>query len=315
VERALPSRARLGARVAATSLTAALALATPSAATPAPADGAVASRRETASERVASITVTFTDTSRSTPATPSEPEDDQRVLVTTIRYLRDATGPHRLIVLAHGLNGHPHQLDELIDAWADAGFVVAAPRFPRTNLDDDGRAVLDDAAEYPGDLSFVISRVLAMSRLHGLVDPTRIGAAGISLGGMAVYGLVSNTCCLDRRIDAALLMSAVHPSFPSGHYQRQAMPVMLIHGDADTGYRYSVRTYPMLAPPKWFITLRAGRHGPPFEDAPDEHDEFVRATTIAFWQRYLDDDRDATRRIVSEVNQSAGKATLEHDTH
>jgi poly(3-hydroxybutyrate) depolymerase len=313
-ERALPSRARPGARVVATSLTAVLTFAT--AASDA---GAAAPRRTAASDRVASITVTFADTSRSTPATPSEPEDDQRVLVTTIRYPSDAIGPRPLIVLAHGLNGHPHQLDELIDAWADAGFIVAAPRFPRTNLDADGRAILHDAAEYPGDLSFVISRVLAMSRsdtngLHGLVDPTRIGAAGISLGGMAVYGLVSNTCCIDRRVDAALLMSAVHPAFPGGRYRRQSMPVMLIHGDADTGYRYSARTYPMLAPPKWFITLRGGRHGPPFEDAPDEHDEFVRATTIAFWQRYLDDDRDAGRRIVSAVDHSAGKATLQRDT-
>ena len=224
-----------------------------------------------------------------------------------------------LIVLAHGLNGHPHQLDELSESWARAGFVVATPQFPRTNVNDQGKAVLADAAEYPGDLSFVITGVLAKSSsgtpgpLENRVDPRRVGAAGISLGGMAVYGLVSNSCCLDRRVNAAILMSAVRPDFPSGKYVHQKIPVMLIHGDADTGYRYSERTYPMLAAPKWFITLRGGRHGPPFEDAPDEFDDFVRDTTGSFWDRYLNDNAAAAAGIVREVAATHGKAKLHHD--
>ncbi len=280
---------------------------------------AVTRPRVTTPVPIVTTTITFVDTSRSTPATPTEPGGDKRVFVTTIRYPRDATSPLPLIVLAHGLNGHPHQLDELIDSWADAGFVVATPRFPRTNVNDQGKAVLADAAEYPGDLSFVITRVLAMSSsdvsgpLQNRVDPRRIGAAGISLGGMAVYGLVSNSCCLDRRVDAAILMSAVRPDFPSGDYVRQNIPVMLIHGDADTGYRYSQRAYTALAAPKWFITLRGGRHGPPFEDAPDEFDDFVRDTTTAFWDRYLNDEPAAAARIVREVAASHGTAKLQRD--
>jgi poly(3-hydroxybutyrate) depolymerase len=280
---------------------------------------AVVRPRATTRVPIVTMTITFVDTSRSTPATPTQPGDDKRVLVTTIRYPRDATSPLPLIVLAHGLNGHPHQLDELIDAWAHAGFVVATPLFPRTNVNDQGKAVLADAAEYPGDLSFVITRVLAMSSadtpgpLQNRVDPRRIGAGGISLGGMAVYGLVSNSCCLDRRVDAAILMSAVRSEFPSGTYVRQKIPVMLIHGDDDTGYRYSERAYPTLAAPKWFITLSGGRHGPPFEDEPDDFDDFVRATTTAFWDRYLDDTRGAAARIVSEVAASRGTAKLQRD--
>jgi len=271
-----------------------------------------------AHEPVATTTKTFVDTSRSTPATATQAGDSRRVLKTTIRYPRSATQPLPLIVLAHGLNGDPDSLDELMDAWAGAGYVVAAPRFPRVKVDADGKAALADAAEYPADLSYVIDRVLdesgdPASELHGLVDPTRIGAAGISLGGMSVYGLISNTCCIDRRIDAAILMSAVRPSFPSGVYNKQSMPVMLLHGDADTGYHWSVGVYPKLAPPKWFVTLRGGRHGPPFEDAPDEHDAFVRATTTAFWDRYLKGDRAAAARIVALVRARHGKAKLQRN--
>jgi pimeloyl-ACP methyl ester carboxylesterase len=130
---------------------------------------------------------------------------------------------------------------------------------------------------------------------------------------LAVYGLISNTCGRDRRIDAAILMSAVHPSFLHGTYTRQDVPVMLVHGDADTGYRYSRQTYPELASPKWFVTLRGGRHGPPFEDAPDEFDRFVRRLTSAFWDRYLGGEDTAANRIVALVDRSHGRAHLRRD--
>lgn len=262
------------------------------------------------------VDVTYVDTSRSTPATPSLRASDRRVLVTTIRFPTDSTGPLPLIVLAHGLNGHPHMLDELSDAWARAGYVVAAPLFPRANLGTNGKAVLADAAEYPADLSHVISQLLAIgddgepAALRGRIDAQHLGVAGISLGGMAAYGLVSNTCCRDGRVDAAILMSAVRPPFPKGVYIRQDVPVMLVHGDADTGYRYSRNAYPELAPPKWFVTLRGGRHGPPFEDAPDEFDVFARGVTTAFWDRYLRDEPAAAERIVDLVKESGGRATL-----
>ena len=262
------------------------------------------------------LDVTYVDTSRSTPATPSSPASDRRVLVTTIRFPTDDPGPLPLIVLAHGLNGHPHMLDELSEAWARAGYVVAAPRFPRANLGTNGKAVLADAAEYPADLSFVISKLLAIGDdgepelLRGRIDAQHLGVAGISLGGMAVYGLISNTCCRDGRVDAAILMSAVRPPFPSGVYTRQDVPVMLVHGDADTGYRYSHGAYPELAPPKWFVTLKGGRHGPPFEDAPDEFDVFARRVTTAFWDRYLRGEPAAAQRIVDLVNGSGGRASL-----
>jgi dienelactone hydrolase len=278
---------------------------------------ATASTTTTAPPRRSAVStthLTFVDTSRRTPATTTQPADDQRVLVTTIRYPTDATAPLPLIVLAHGLNGHPDMLDDLMETWASAGFVVAAPEFPRTNVGANGKALLADASQYPGDLSFVITEMLAANAapgpLEGKIDPTHLGAAGISLGGMAVYGLVTNTCCIDPRVDAAILMSAVRPSFPSGRYVRQQIPVMLIHGDADTGYRYSVAAYPTLGTPKWFVTLHGGRHGPPFEDEPDEFDAFVRATTTAFWQRYLAGDRSAAARIVAGVKASTGKASL-----
>jgi predicted dienelactone hydrolase len=268
---------------------------------------------------IATMKLTLVDTSRSTRATPSTPAQDQRVLETTIRYPEAGTAPLPLVVLAHGTNGTPDDLDELMNAWASGGYVVAAPRFPRANVDRNGKARPSEVAQFPADLSFVISQLVQLGGpdgsgpLQGRIDVHHIGAAGISLGGMSVYGLVSNTCCRDDRVSAAILMGAVRPDFPHGRYTRQRVPVLLVHGDADTGYHWSTSTYPQLAPPKWFITLRHGRHGPPFEDERDEHDDLVKATTTAFWDRYLKGDRAAADRMVAEVHGSRGMASLRRD--
>jgi poly(3-hydroxybutyrate) depolymerase len=278
-----------------------------------------ATRRQQSAFGVQTVKLVLVDRSRATPATPTEPPAKTRTLRTTVRF-PDTPNVHRLplIVLAHGLNGDPEDLEDLSDTWARAGFVVALPRFPRTNVGADGKAVLADVADYPADLTFAVTQLLARSAsttpgpLQGRIDPEHIGAAGVSLGGMAIYGLTANSCCADPRVDAAILMAAVRPPFPRGHFVRPKIPVMLVHGDADTGYRYSKQVYPELGSPKWFITLRGGRHGPPFEDPPDEFDGLVRATTTSFWQRYLRGDRSAADRLVREVNRSASGATLQH---
>jgi alpha-beta hydrolase superfamily lysophospholipase len=277
----------------------------------------VRGRAPHAETRFDTVELVLVDQSRGTPSTPTEAGAPTRTVPTTVRV--PVTRPVRarpLIVLAHGLNGQPSMLDELADAWAKAGFVVATPRLPRTNVDDGGKAVLADASEYPGDLSFVITRLLALSRssisgpLQGRIDAAHIGAAGVSLGGMAVYGLVSNTCCRDRRVDAAVLMAAVRPPIPHGRYVPTTVPVLLVHGDADTGYHHSVDAYPTLGTPKWFITLHGGLHGPPFEDPPDDFDPLVRATTTAFWQLSLDGDRRAATRIVDLVERDPSGASI-----
>jgi dienelactone hydrolase len=222
-------------------------------------------------------------------------------------------------VLVHGRNGDPDQVDDLATAWAAAGFVVAVPRLPRANLDRNSRPRPSDVAQFPGDVSFVIDQILQLdasrspSPLRGRIDAHEIGVGGISLGGMTTYGLISNSCCIDRRVRAAILMAAVRPDFPRGMYRSQRVPVMLVHGTADVGYHWSVETYPELAAPKWFVTLRGAEHGPPFEDDPSPQDVLVQKITVDFWDRYLHLDCTAARRLVHAVAHSNGQATLRRD--
>jgi dienelactone hydrolase len=268
---------------------------------------------------VFTITLTFVDPSRSTPATPGSPAAPQRVITTKIRYPTAGQQPAPLVVLIHGRNGDPEQVDDLATAWAAAGFVVAVPKLPRANADRTGKPRQIEVAEFPRDVSFVIDQLLrldaapAPNPLRGRIDAHEIGVGGISLGGMTAYGLVSNTCCIDRRVKAAILMAAVRPDFPHGTYRRQRVPVMLVHGDLDRGYHWSVETYPELAAPKWFVTLHGAPHGPPFEDEPSKHDALVQTITIDFWDRYLKMEHAAGRQLVNTVTRSDGQATLRRD--
>lgn len=203
-----------------------------------------------------------------------------------------------LVVLAHGNNGHPSKFTQLIDAWAGAGYVVAAPAFPS------GSTLADQVA----DMSFVIDKLVAMSedassQLAGMVDKRHIGAAGLSLGGGTVYGLVFNTCCRDRRVDAVVLMSSLRTTFDEGKERFPRVPAMLIAGDADPISRVTENVYPRLKPPKWKIVLYGGTHSAPFEDTPDPADQVVRDITTEFWDLYLKSDKTSERAISTAVEQ------------
>jgi dienelactone hydrolase len=237
-----------------------------------------------------------------------------RVLVTQVRFPSGGGTATvlPLLLAVHGADGEPSRLAPLLDVWAGAGYVVAAPTFPKTEKDAQGKALASEVAQQAADARFVIDELL--DRAPALrIDPSRIAVAGMSLGGMTVYGLISHTCCQDERIRAAVVMAGVHDDFPDGTYVHQTMPVLLIQGDADVGYHHSRDAYPQLAPPKWFITLHGERHSPPFEVPRGEAAGIVDVTTTLFWNRYLRGDTTASSKLVSVVAATKGKATLQRD--
>lgn len=262
---------------------------------------------------VSRVQVTLADRNRASV------DQDCRVLRTQVRFPTSRTHALPLIVVAHGRDGDPSALAPLLDAWARAGYVVAAPKLPTTPKDERGNSVREESAEQARDLSFVVTELLhrdassASSAIHGLINPTKIGAAGMSLGGLAIYGLISNTCCRDRRIDAAILMAAVRRQFPGEQYEPNHAPVFLVQGDADPGYHNSVEGYPELTPPKWFLTLHGSGHAPPFEVPPGPNAPLAYRSTTLFWDRYLGGNRAAGGQIVKAVEASNGRGTLQHD--
>jgi dienelactone hydrolase len=223
-----------------------------------------------------------------------------------------------MIVMAHGLDGDPDALGPLADTWARAGYVVVAPMFPITVKDEQGRSSPTETALQAGDLRFVLDRVLAGDHdgtrpWFGRIDAAHIGAAGMSLGGLAVYAATTQSCCTDRRVDAAVLMAAVYRDVPDSAQDPNRIPMMLLQGDVDPGYHNSRDAYSDLRAPKWFVTLHGSRHAPPFEAPRGPEAEVVDAATVGFWDLALRHDPTGPARIVAAVRDHRRTTSLQAD--
>ncbi len=256
---------------------------------------------------VATQSFTFTDTSRPTAPAGTDPGEASRTLPTVIRYPADgppgaaetAGGagsplgrPFPLIVFAHGFDSSPAVYATLLHAWGAAGYVVAAPSFPRATAG--GPLDESDVSHEPGDLSFVITQLVALAgpggALAGLVDTAHIGVAGHSDGASATSGIGYNSCCRDGRVLADAVMEGDLHAYPGGAYfpAGPAPALLVIQGDRD------VLNPPALGEavfhggrsPKYLLWLVNAAHLEPFtSDAA--HLTVVAAVTTAFFERYL----------------------------
>ena len=148
-------------------------------------------------------------------------------------------GPLPLLVFGPGFMLCSGSYAHLLQAWASAGYLVAAVDFPRTNCHVTA-PYEPDLVNQPGDLSYVVSQMLALSAqphdpFSGLVNRHEIGAAGQSDGGDTVAALAANTCCSDRRLAAvAVLSGAEWPPMPGPYFAPGAPPMLFVQGSADT---------------------------------------------------------------------------------
>lgn len=216
-----------------------------------------------------------------------------RVLVTYVRYPRGRREPLPLIVFAHGFAVTPGLYARLLDAWAKAGYVVAAPVFPVENRDAPGGPDESDLVNQPGDMSFVISRLLAESArpaspLHGLVDPRRIAVAGQSDGGETAFAVSYESHFLDRHVRAAVILSGAKLPGSVARFPRGSPPLLAVQGTADAinSPRYTRQLFRITQRPKFLLWLEGASHLPPYSTNLGEL-AVVERTTTAFLDRYL----------------------------
>ncbi|MEP6623078.1 MAG: hypothetical protein ABJC79_01420, partial [Acidimicrobiia bacterium] len=156
-----------------------------------------------------------------------------------------------------------------------------------------------DYLNQPADLKFVLDEVLA-SKWANRIDADHIGAAGLSLGGMTIWGSIGNTCCRDPRIKAAIVMDGSQPSYADGKTVPNRMPLLMYHADHDYSLPFApARTaFAAAAPPKYFVTIFGAFHAEPYENTPNVADAMVMTTSTEFWRAYLLDDAAARAQIV-----------------
>lgn len=293
-------------------------------------NGAAAATLPAPAYAVGNVTVPMVDTSRPTPAdgqVPGHPGRDMKVEIfypaagvpggAISEYGPPArTGRFPLIVFSHGFGSSPGAYEALLVRWAAAGYVVAAPAFPLTGATTPGGADLADYVNQPRDVSFVISQMLDASAsgrgpLAGLIDPSEIGAAGHSLGGVTTLGLVANSCCRDQRVDAAVVISGDAISFPGGRSVTPSIPMFFVHGGADqiVPYSASVAAFDAARGPKALLTLVGGGHTTPVDPAGAAFVSVVRAT-IDFFGLYLQHSRTASAALRHDGRAPDTRLTL-----
>ena len=279
----------------------------------------------TATQRVHAVGVvtdTFVDATRSTVAWGPDPAVPTRTLITTIWYPATGSpdrpprvgaapdqrrGGYPLIVFAHGLGADPPQYQRLLSYWASAGFVVAAPQFPLTSDHTKGGPDAGDVVNQPRDMSFVMTSVVKASAgtdgvLAGMVDPLEIGAAGHSNGAITTLGLIANSCCRDRRVNAAVVMAGDDVAFPGGTYDlADTPPLLLVHGTADEllPYTLAIGMFNEARGPKGLVTIEGGDHESAAGLVASSSSSVLRATTD-FFTAYLRNDPTALAHIAGD---------------
>lgn len=224
-----------------------------------------------------------------------------RTLATTVRYPRSgsgpAAGPRPLLVFAPGFMQCSGPYSALLDAWASAGYVVAAVDFPRTSCHEGAAAYEPDLVNQPRDVTYAITRLLTLNaRPHdlfsGLLDRREIGAVGQSDGGDTVAALAANGCCIDSRLAAvAVLSGAEWPPMPGRYFPRgrRTPPMLFVQGSSD-----------MINPPwtsvqlyrtdrsraRYYLDLLGADHMSPYT-GPNATERLVVRVTLAFFDRYL----------------------------
>jgi dienelactone hydrolase len=260
--------------------------------------------------------LTFVDHSRTVTYPGEGPQP--RKLVTIVRYPR-APGPFPLIVFGHGFAVTPAPYAQLLQAWARAGYVVAAPIFPLGNADAPGGPNEADLVNQPRDMSFVIGEMLAVSRarggpLAGMVAPSEIAVSGQSDGGDTALSAAYNSRFRDRRIRAAVILSGQEiPGVGGYDFPPPSPPLLATQGLADT-INLPATTYAFFdpaPPPKFLLTMPGTPHLPPYTYEQPQLGVVERAT-IAFLDRYLKGQRAALARMTASGNVP-GVAALQAD--
>jgi predicted dienelactone hydrolase len=273
---------------------------------------------------VAQARALFVDRSRPTPADPTRglPSAPSRTLPVVIDYpisvpptsrrgiptgVRPAAGQFPLVIVAHGVTSDGPVMAGLALPWAQAGYVVAAPTFPRSSGAGAGDS---DLPQQPKDVRFLISSLAQYfsqrsDPLFGHVLTRCVAVAGHSGGAATALSVGYESGVADRRIKAVVSISGIVVPLTGGSYRDPPKtPLLLIHGDADTAVPIaaSQRAFSELPVPRIFVTMHGAGHVSIFLPPAGQ---VVNDAVIDFLNATLRGDRSAITTLRRQVARSS----------
>lgn len=211
-------------------------------------------------------------------------------------------GRFPLVVFSHGLTSAPDDFAALLSRWAQAGFVVAAPTFPRTSYNAP-RFDAGDIVNQPLDVRLVLDRLLWLDPLADIIDRDRIGAAGHSGGAITTVGMFS--AHRDERLKAGVVIAGT--DFQGTPFTGPPAGMMFVHGTDDTTVAYQAGRTVFEAVPwsRAMLTVANGGHV-----ITDADFEAITGTTTEFLRWSLYGDAAAKDRLADAAAVN-GVATLD----
>lgn len=191
------------------------------------------------------------DTSRPTPAHGTIAERSSRLLPTRVWY---PTAPHTgaptpaaplarpgrfpLILNSHGYSDLNFGEAYYAEALASRGYVVASPQFPLTSLATLAPRDPVDVLQQPGDVRFVLDTLLRLAKTRGEwvaggIDRHKIGATGLSYGGLTTLLVTYHPTLRDPRIRAALPIAPAGCALGPEFYRAARPPLLVLQGTQD----------------------------------------------------------------------------------
>jgi predicted dienelactone hydrolase len=215
-----------------------------------------------------------------------------------------------VVVFSHGFGGCNTQSVFLMEALANAGYLVVAPNHadahcgsarrsrsggwrPEEPFQKAGNWSEATYRDRRADIEAVLDAVLQAQSFQGVrVDATRVGIAGHSLGGYTALGVAGAWASWkDPRIKAVLALSPFNTPFVAkGDLGRMNVPVMYQGGTLDFGISPTVRrmsgAYERSSPPKYYVEFRGAGHLAWTDLNPRFH-SIIDRYSLAFFDRYL----------------------------
>ncbi|MEV8503990.1 chlorophyllase [Actinoplanes sp. NPDC051475] len=215
-----------------------------------------------------------------------------------------ASGRFPLVLFSHGLTAQPRDYEAMLARWAQAGFVVAGPTYPKTSY---GVPDLDplDIVNQPADASHVIDELLAQGGpTSAMIDPDRLAAAGHSAGGITTAGLFSAQ--RDERLKAGVVIAGT--DFQGAPFTGPAAAMLFVHGrkDGTVTYRAGHAVYAAVPWSRAMLSVTKGGHVTESDDF-----EATTRTSTEFLRWALYGDATAKARL-PEAAATGGVATFEN---
>ena len=258
------------------------------------------------------LEVDFVDKSRATRPHRDFAGLGERRLASTIWYPAGADGRvarhdrpapgFPLIVYSHGFRSTRTEGRYLARHFASHGYVFVAADYPLTSFSSPGGPRLDDVVHQPEDVRYLIDRLLGWSAdgahdFSGAVDGGRVGAMGLSLGGMTSTLVAFHPRLRDPRVGAAVSIAGPTVMFTSTFFETADVAFLMIAGDEDAvvDYEANAASLPERAPRAGLVTLRTGSH--------IGHAEIARY--LFRWAN--NGDTLACRRLLDQLSDQSGE--------